>query len=45
MLADQHNKHQALQTDKEENSLSILSWNIKMHPPPYGWFYNSIDKA
>ena len=34
-----------LQTDKEENSLSILSWNIKMHPPPYGWFYNSIDKA
>ena len=45
MLADQHIKHQALQTDKEENRLSILSWNIKMHPPPYGWFYNSIDKA
>ena len=29
----------------EENNLRILSWNIKMHPPPYGWFYNSIDKA
>ena len=45
IFGGQHIKYQALQTDKEENNLSILSWNIKMHPPPYGWFYNSIDKA
>ncbi len=41
----QHIQHQIPQTEKEEDSLSILSWNIKMHSPPYGWFYNSIDKA
>ena len=24
----------------EKNDLRILSWNIKMMPEPYGWFYN-----
>ena len=45
IFGGQHIKHQELQTDKEENSLSILSWNIKMHSPPYGWFYHSMGKA
>ena len=45
MPVDQQIHSQILQTGKEENSLSILSWNIKMHSPPYGWFYNAIDKA
>ena len=29
----------------EKNDLRILSWNIKMMPEPYGWFYNSIERA
>ena len=29
----------------EKNNLSILSWNIKMFSPPYGWFHNTVDRA
>jgi len=28
-----------------ENNLSILSWNIKMLPPPYGWSQNPLERA
>ena len=28
-----------------EKQLKILSWNIKMLPPPYGWFLNSNERA
>ena len=28
-----------------ENNLSILSWNIKMLPPPYGLSHNPLERA
>ena len=30
---------------KEENDLTILSWNIKMLPAPYGWVHNRVERA
>ena len=27
------------------NQLKILSWNIKLLPPPYGWFLNSDKRT
>ncbi|MBC8256225.1 MAG: hypothetical protein H8E85_02860 [Candidatus Marinimicrobia bacterium] len=29
----------------EENDLTILSWNIKMLPAPYGWLHNRGERA
>ena len=28
-----------------EDDLTILSWNIKMLPAPYGWLHNRIERA
>ena len=30
---------------EEENDLTILSWNIKMLPGPYGWVHNRVERA
>ncbi len=45
LSGSQHIKPPALQASKEENSLSILSWNIKMFTPPYGWLHNRVERA
>jgi len=28
-----------------DNKLKVLSWNIKMYPAPYGWFFNRCERA
>ena len=30
---------------EEENNLTILSWNIKMFPAPYGWLLKRNQRA
>ena len=28
-----------------DNTLRLLTWNIKMFPPPYGWLHDRSDRA
>ena len=42
---NQHFEKKTIHTNKEKNSLKILSWNIKMLPSPYGWIHNRVERA
>ena len=42
LLSSEYIQHQG---GREENRLTILSWNIKMFPPPYGWLHNRFKRS
>ena len=45
MLDNQQIQSIPSQTNEKENSLRILSWNIKMFNSPYGWFHDRFQRS